>query len=62
MEKDCIYYSHKYVDKVLEKYEGCSEGFKINKAVFSTFNHLSVWFPDAYKHMLEVWEIDDETN
>lgn len=59
LEKDCIYYCNEYVKKLSTELEGCTEGYKIKVAIFSTFNHLSVYFPEAYKHMLKVWEVTD---
>ena len=55
--KGCLYYYNKYVDKLSNELEGCTEDFKIREAVFSTFNHLSIYFPDAYQHMLKVWGV-----
>ena len=61
-EKDCKYYLNKYVKKKAAELEGCSDVFKIRDAIFSTFNQLSVYFPEAYQHMLKVWGFSDENN
>ena len=56
-DKDCIYYCKKYVQKIQNELDGCSADYKMDALAFPTFNHLSVYFPEAYKHMLEVWGI-----
>lgn len=58
-KKDCIYYCNKYVDKKATELEGCSTKFQMSDTVFSAFNHLSIYFPEAYKHMLKVWEVEN---
>ncbi len=62
MTSKCIQHCDQYVAKLLFELAGCSDECKIREAVFSTFNHLSVFFPEAYEHMLKVWEIKDENN
>ena len=59
VKKDCIYYCNKYVEKKAAELEGCSAKFQMDMAVFSAFNHLSIFFPEAYKHMLKVWEVEN---
>lgn len=58
-DKNCIYYHNKYLEKKEKELEGCSEGYKMSQLAFSAFNHLSVYFPDAYQHMLKVWEVEN---
>ena len=60
--KCCIEHCNEYVKRILVEFSGCTEEFKLDRAVFSTFNHLSVYFPDAYEHMLKVWGIKNENN
>lgn len=62
MNKNCIYYCDKYIEKTLIEVEGCSKSFSVHQAVFPFFNHLETYFPDAYKHMLKILEIQDEDN
>lgn len=62
MEKDCIYYCDKYIEKKELELEGCSVRCQMKDAVFSAFNHLSVYFPEAYQHMLKVWGVSNEEN
>jgi hypothetical protein len=57
--KDCIYFYNKYIEKLHCELEGCSENYKMGETIFSTFNHLSVYFPDAYQHMLKVWGVQN---
>ena len=59
--KNCTnYYFRKYIEKKLIALKGCSEDFKMENMIFSTFTNLSVYFPDAYRHMLKVWGICEE--
>ncbi len=62
MSRDCLKDCNKYVDKLLVELSGCSDSYKVKEAVFSSFNHLNVYFPEAYKHMLKVWGVEDENN
>ena len=61
-KNSCIEDSDKYVQKILTEFPGLPTEIIVDKAVFSTFNHLYVYFPEAYKHMLKVWGISDENN
>jgi hypothetical protein len=62
MNGNCIEYCDKYIKLKSAELEGCSDDYKMRNTVFSTFNHLSVYFPDAYIHMLKVWGVSDENN
>jgi hypothetical protein len=62
MNDKCIRHCNEYMKRKYIELEGCSEKYKMRDVVFSTFNHLSIYFPDAYKHMLKVWEISNEDN
>jgi hypothetical protein len=62
MNKDCIYYCDKYIEKKSLELAGCSDDCKMRDSVFSSFNHLSVYFPEAYQHMLKVWGVLNEEN
>ena len=57
---NCVNDCNKYIEKMLVKLEGCTDRFKMMEAIFSTFNHLSVYYPEAYQHMLKVWENENE--
>lgn len=57
MDYDCISDCNKYLEKKGKELKGCTEDYKMSNVVFSTFNHLSVHFPEAYKHMLKVWGV-----
>jgi hypothetical protein len=59
-EKNCIYFKDKHVENILTELDGCTEWFKIGEAVFPFFNHLEVYFPEAYQHMLKVLDIEEE--
>lgn len=54
-----IEHCSQYVEKVLINSEGCTDNYKVREAVFSTFNHLSVYFPEAYEDMIKVWGVSD---
>lgn len=59
--RSCIYLFYKYIrkkEKKLEKLERYTES--LEDSIWSTFNHLSVYFPEAYQHMLEVWGVANE--
>lgn len=62
MNKSPSYYCDKYVEKISHELEGCSENFKMGSALFPAFNHLNVYFPEAYQHMLKVWGVLNENN
>lgn len=57
--KDCTYYCDKYIELKKIELDGCSENFKMRNVVFSSFNHLSIYFPEAYQHMLKVWGVHE---
>ena len=50
----------KYVENINSEMAGCSEAYKLRRSIFPAFNHLNVYFPEAYQHMLKVWGIDEE--
>ena len=56
--EDCT----RYLEKVEREAEGCTHDYKMNACIYSTFNNLYFRFPDAYKHMLKIWGIDNENN
>ena len=60
MKMNCSQACGKYLERKRIELEGCSEDYKMQDIIFSTFNHLSVYFPEAYEHMLKVWEINED--
>lgn len=60
IEKDCFYYFTKYIEKKEIELKGCSSSYKMENVIFSTFNNLSIYFPEAYQHMLKIWKVKDE--
>ena len=50
----------KYVEHILLDLEGKPDWYKMESAVFSSFNHLNVYFPEAFEHMLKVWGVENE--
>jgi hypothetical protein len=56
---DCEIYVKR---KCTELQDYSSDECKIYCTIFSTFINLSVFFPDAYEHMLKVWEISTEND
>lgn len=62
VEKDCLYYCDKYIERKKIELIGYSDDAKFNKVISSTFIHLSILFPEAYQHMLKVWNVLDENN
>ena len=62
MSYPCVDHCDKYVNRHLDELQGYSDGYKVREAVFYSFNHLSVYFPQAYKHILKVWGVENENN
>ena len=58
--RDCSQDCNKYIERLSFELQGCSEKYMMDVAVFSTFCNLSIYFPEAYKHMLKVWKIENE--
>jgi hypothetical protein len=49
-----------YVEKLLPDLEGKPDWYKMDSAVFSSFNHLHLYFPEAFDHMLKVWGLHED--
>jgi len=45
-----------YVKRKCTEFQDYSVEYRMHDALFSTFNHLSTYFPEVYEHMLKVWE------
>lgn len=56
------YHRDQYVDNMFNELSGCSTKYIIDMAVFPFFNHLNVYFPEAYAHMMKKLKIQDIEN